>query len=55
MIGSPMIRVVEPRLPRQVIGDIERSVSSIQDLSIPDAEKEWIFSENLKALLKLSR
>ena len=37
-----------------VIGDIERSVSSIQDLNIPDTEKEWIFSENLKALLKLS-
>jgi aminocarboxymuconate-semialdehyde decarboxylase len=36
-----------------VIGDIERSVSSIQTLNIPDAEKEWIFSENLKALLKL--
>jgi len=38
-----------------VIGDIERSVSSIQDLSISDAEKEWIFGENLRALLKLSR
>jgi len=37
-----------------VIGDIERSVSSIQDLDIPDHEKEWIFSENLKPLLKLS-
>jgi predicted TIM-barrel fold metal-dependent hydrolase len=36
-----------------VIGDIERSVSSIQDLPIPEAEKEWIFSGNLKALLKL--
>ncbi len=37
-----------------VIGDIERSVSSIQNLNIPDKEKEWIFSENLKPLLKLS-
>ena len=37
-----------------VIGDIERSVSSIQDLDIPDKEKEWIFSENLRLLLKLS-
>ena len=37
-----------------VIGDIERSVSSIQGLEIPDEEKEWIFSENLKPLLKLS-
>lgn len=37
-----------------VIGDIERSVSSIQNLEIPDEEKEWIFSKNLKQLLKLS-
>jgi aminocarboxymuconate-semialdehyde decarboxylase len=37
-----------------VIGDIERSISSIQNLNIPDKEKEWIFSENLKPLLKLS-
>jgi len=36
-----------------VIGDIERAVSSIQDLEIPDEEKEWIFSKNLKTLLKL--
>jgi aminocarboxymuconate-semialdehyde decarboxylase len=36
-----------------VIGDIGRSVSSIQDLEIPDEEKEWIFSGNLKSLLKL--
>jgi aminocarboxymuconate-semialdehyde decarboxylase len=37
-----------------VIGDIERSVSSIQDLDIPDEEKKWIFSENLRTLLNLS-
>jgi aminocarboxymuconate-semialdehyde decarboxylase len=37
-----------------VIGDIDRSVSSIQNLEIPDREKEWIFSENLSQLLKLS-
>jgi aminocarboxymuconate-semialdehyde decarboxylase len=37
-----------------VIGDIVRSVSSIEELDIPAAEKEWIFSENLKSLLKLS-
>ena len=35
-----------------VIGDIERSVSSIQDLDIPDKEKEWIFGENLKRLFQ---
>jgi predicted TIM-barrel fold metal-dependent hydrolase len=37
-----------------VIGDIARSVSSIEELDIPAIEKEWIFSENLKSLLKLS-
>ncbi len=37
-----------------VIGDIDRSVSSIQNLSLSDKEKEWIFGENLKRLLKLS-
>jgi len=37
-----------------VIGDIERSVSSIQDLDIPDEEKKWIFSENLRTLFNLS-
>jgi len=37
-----------------VIGDIDRSVSSIQKLSLSDKEKEWIFGENLKKLLKLS-
>jgi aminocarboxymuconate-semialdehyde decarboxylase len=36
-----------------VIGDIERSVSSIRNLDIPDREKEWIFGENVKQLLKL--
>jgi len=35
-----------------VIGDIERSVSSIQDLDIPDKEKEWIFGENLERLFQ---
>lgn len=36
-----------------VIGDIQRSVSSIQNLNIPNQEKEWIFSENLKQLIGL--
>jgi aminocarboxymuconate-semialdehyde decarboxylase len=37
-----------------VIGDIERAVSSIQDLDIPEADKQLIFSGNLKRLIKLS-
>jgi len=37
-----------------VIGDIERSVSSIQDLNIPDNEKEWILGQNLKEIAKLA-
>ena len=36
-----------------VIGDIDRSVSSIQKLSLSDEEKERIFGGNLKKLLKL--
>jgi aminocarboxymuconate-semialdehyde decarboxylase len=38
-----------------VIGDLERAVSSIQALKIPKREKEWIFSENLKPLLRMSQ
>ena len=37
-----------------VIGDIERAVSSIQDLDIPETDKQLIFSGNLKRLIKLS-
>lgn len=37
-----------------VIGDIKRSVSSIEDLDIPDEQKEWIFSGNLRKLLRIS-
>ena len=34
-----------------VIGDINRAVTSIQDLSIPEEEKEMIFSKNLLQLM----
>jgi len=37
-----------------VIGNIDLAVKSIQDLDIPDKEKEWIFSKNLKNILKLA-
>jgi len=30
-----------------VIGDIREAITSIQDLHIPEHEKEWIFSENI--------
>jgi aminocarboxymuconate-semialdehyde decarboxylase len=36
-----------------VIGDIERSITSIEQLDIPSTEKEQIFSSNLLHLLKL--
>ena len=35
-----------------VIGDINRAVTSIQGLPIPDEEKEMIFSENLLGLME---
>jgi predicted TIM-barrel fold metal-dependent hydrolase len=38
-----------------VIGDLERAVSSIQALKIPEEEKGWIFSENLKLLLRVNQ
>lgn len=37
-----------------VIGDIKRAVSSINSLSIPEAEKKMILGENVKQLLKLN-
>ena len=36
-----------------VIGDISRSVSSIEELNIPEEDKEKIFGENAKKILKL--
>jgi aminocarboxymuconate-semialdehyde decarboxylase len=36
-----------------VIGDIREAITSIQDLKIPQAEKEKIFSENLLRLMHL--
>jgi aminocarboxymuconate-semialdehyde decarboxylase len=37
-----------------VIGDIRGAIASIQDLKIPQAEKEAIFSENLLRLMHLN-
>ena len=36
-----------------VIGDISRSVSSIEEMEIPEGDKLKIFGENARQLLKL--
>ncbi|MCJ7596429.1 MAG: amidohydrolase, partial [Desulfobacterales bacterium] len=36
-----------------VIGDIREAVTSIQDLNIPDADKEKIFSGNMLKLMHM--